>query len=409
MKNHKIVKNVLIVGVIAVVFVLSAFKALTYDEMLNKFQPVFEIISYVQHSYYDIEKVDYDKVLEETLKGVMRGLDDPFAWYFTPMQKTENKIDTESKYGGIGAVVQYNTKYDALEVVAPMVGSPAEKVGLKVGDIIFEIDGHKVSETGYYESVNLLRGEPGTDVTVKVYRKGEDEPLEFTITRAEIEIKTVKYSAIDYDNHRIGYIRITHFSEPTYSEFQKAMFSLLEADGLIIDLRNNPGGLLGSVLNISSLLIPEGLPVITIRDRNGEERIYRSWGSNFSDFIKGKPIVVLVNGGSASASEILTGALKDHRIATVVGTKTFGKAAVQTVYDLSNGGEIWLPTAHYFTPSGSDIHLKGIEPDITVEASETTTDENRELTVSKVHLDPESDIQLKTALEVIADKLGGIE
>lgn len=173
----RIVKSVLIVGIIAVVFVLSAFKALTYDEMLNKFQPVFEIISYVQHSYYDIEKVDYDKVLDETLKGVMKGLDDPFAWYFTPVQKTENKIDTESKYGGIGAVVQYNTKYDALEVVAPMVGSPAERVGLKVGDIIFEVDGHKVSETGYYESVNLLRGKPGTDVTVKVYRKGEDEPL----------------------------------------------------------------------------------------------------------------------------------------------------------------------------------------------------------------------------------------
>ncbi|AKI97620.1 S41 family peptidase [Kosmotoga pacifica] len=404
MKNRKVIKILAIMAIIVSVFVFGAFKSLKYDEMLSKFQPVFEILNYVQKAYYDVEKVDYDKILNETLKGVMKGLDDPFAWYFTPVQTTENEIETKSEYGGIGAVVQYNTEYDCLEVVAPMVDSPAEEAGLLTGDLIFEIDGHLVSETGYYESVNLLRGTPGTEVTVKVMRKGFEEPLTITITRAKIKIKTVKYSSIDYNGWDIGYVRITQFSNPTYEEFQKALYSLIGFDAFIIDLRNNPGGLLSSVLRIASLILPEGKTVITIRDRNGSEEVYRSWGGYFSDLLKDKPIVVLVNGGSASASEILTGALKDHGVATVVGTKTFGKAAVQTVYNLSNGGEIWLPTAHYLTPNGSDIHLKGIEPDITVEAT-ISTNSSSELTVSKVELDPESDVQLKKALEVIEEKL----
>lgn len=404
MKSRKIFKMVAITALIASIFVFGAFKSLKYEEMLTKFQPIFEIMNYVQKSYYDVENIDYDTILNETLKGVMKGLKDPFAWYFTPIETNENVIDTKSEYGGIGAVVQYNTEYDCLEVVAPMVDSPAEKAGLLTGDLIVEIDGHLVSETGYYESVNLLRGEPDTKVEVKVLRKGVEEPLMITITRAEIKIKTVKYSHIDYSGNKVGYIRITQFSEPTYEEFQKALSNVINSDGLIIDLRNNPGGLLSSVLRIASLILPEGKTVITIKDREGSKEVYRSWGGYFSELLKAKPMVILVNGGSASASEILTGALKDHGIATVVGTKTFGKAAVQTVYHLSNGGEIWLPTAHYLTPNGSDIHLEGIEPDITVEAT-ISTNNNSELTVSKVELDPDNDIQLKEALKVIEEKL----
>ena len=404
MKSRKFLKILATTAIIISIFVFGAFKSLKYEEMLSEFQPVFEIMNYVQKSYYDVEKVDYDNIHNETLKGVMKGLKDPFAWYFTPIETNENTIDTKSEYGGIGAVVQYNTEYDCLEVVAPMVDSPAEKAGLLTGDLIVEIDGHLVSETGYYESVNLLRGKPDTQVEIKVLRKGVEEPLMITITRAEIKIKTVKYSHIDYNGNTIGYVRITQFSEPTYEEFQKALNNVINSDGLIIDLRNNPGGLLSSVLRISSLILPEGKTVITIKDREGSQEVYRSWGGYFSELLKTKPMVILVNGGSASASEILTGALKDHGVATVVGTKTFGKAAVQTVYHLSNGGEIWLPTAHYLTPNGSDIHLKGIEPDITVEAT-ASANNNSELTVSKVELDPENDIQLKKALEVIEEKL----
>lgn len=165
--------------------------------------------------------------------------------------------------------------------------------------------------------------------------------------------------------------------------------------------------MLQSVLNISSLILPKGQRVITIRYRDGQEEVYNSWGSRYNSYFAKRPIVVLVNGGSASASEILTGALKDHEMATVIGSKTFGKAAVQTVYNLSNAGEIWLPTAHYFTPNGDDIHLKGIEPDITVEATLTSSaDENTALTLSKATVDIENDPQLLKALETILEKLG---
>lgn len=405
-KVSKTSKSLIIIGIIVSVIAITGFQTLTNEELISKFQPVFEIMNYIESDYYDFDGVDFDQIVDETLKGTMRGLDDPFAWYFNAVQTDENQIDTASQYGGIGAVVQYNIEFDLLEVVAPMVDSPAEKVGLKTGDLIFEIDGNLVSETGYYESVNLLRGEPETDVSVKLYREGSEEPMTFVITREKIELKTVKYSSTDYEGHKIGYVRLTQFAEPTYREFQNALLNLLDSEAYIIDLRNNGGGLLGSALNISSLLVPKDETVITIQYRDKTTDVFRSWGSAFSEYIKDKPLVILVNGGSASASEILTGALKDHDLATIVGTQTFGKAAVQTVYKLSNGGEIWLPTAHYLTPNGSDIHLKGIEPDITVEATETINgDPSSEQTVSSADVDPKTDIQLKTGLDVLIERL----
>ncbi|TYB94823.1 MAG: S41 family peptidase [Kosmotoga sp.] len=403
--KRNILRISVVVALLIVVFALGAFKDLTDQEKRKKFEPLFEILNYIENNYYDIEKVDYENILNETLTGTMKGLNDPFAWYFTPRMTQENKIDTESEYGGIGAVVTYNSQYNCLEVVSPMEGSPAREAGLKVGDLIVTVDGHEVSKTGYYESVDLLRGEPGTEVKLEVIREGLEEPITITITREKIEIKTVKYTQLDYEKAEIGYIRITQFSEPTYNEFAKALNEVIKSDGIIIDLRNNPGGLLNSVLNISSLLLPAGKAVITIEDRDGSKEIYRSWGSNAAEYLQNKPMVVLVNEGSASGSEILTGALKDHDLATIIGTTTFGKAAVQTVYDLSNGGEIWLPTAHYLTPDGSDIHLKGITPDITVEATETIIDTNAGMTTTEANIDFDKDIQLRKGLEVILEEL----
>ncbi|MFW6120904.1 MAG: S41 family peptidase [Petrotogales bacterium] len=403
--KKNIIRISLVIAMLVVVFALSAFKDLTDQEKRDKFEPLFEILSYIENNYYDIDKVDYENILNDTLTGAMRGLDDPFAWYFTPRMTQETKIDTESKYGGIGAVVTYNSQYECLEVVSPMEGSPARRAGLKVGDLIVTIDGQDVAETGYYESVDLLRGEPGTEVTVEVLREGLEEPITITITREKIEIKTVKYTKIDYKDVEIGYIRITQFSEPTYNEFAKALNEVAQSDGLIIDLRENPGGLLNSVLNISSLLLPKEKTVITIEERDGSKEIYRSWGSNIASYLQNKPMITLINEGSASGSEILTGALKDHGLATIIGNKTFGKAAVQTVYDLSNGGEIWLPTAHYLTPNGSDIHLKGISPDITVDTTETIIDSNEGMTTTEAKLDFDKDIQLQKGLEVLLEEI----
>lgn len=407
MSKGKALKIVLSISVLVSVFFLGAFTSMTEDEVFEKFSPVFQILNYIDRNYYDIEKVDYDAILNETLTGTMRGLDDPFAWYFDPVQTKENELDTTSKYGGIGSTVQYNIEFDCLEVVAPMAGSPSEKVGLKTGDLILKIDDVPISDVGYYGAVNMLRGDPGTDVVLEVYRESVSEPFFVEITRAFIEIRSVKSELLTVEDVVISYIQITGFNAPTYDEFQDALNLSRNSEAYIIDLRNNPGGLLQSVLNISSLMLPKGQRVITIRYRDGQEEIYNSWGSRYNTYFVDKPIVVLVNGGSASASEILTGALKDHGLATVIGTKTFGKAAVQTVFNLSNGGEIWLPTAHYFTPDGNDIHLQGIEPDIVVEPGEDVPGEDgRELTLSTASVDVEHDLQLSKALETILEQLG---
>ncbi|WP_292599194.1 S41 family peptidase [Mesotoga sp. UBA6090] len=407
MSKGKALKIFVSISVLVSVFFLGAFTSTTEDEVFEKFSPVFQILNYIDRNYYDIEKVDYDAILNETLTGTMRGLDDPFAWYFDPVQTKENELDTTSKYGGIGSTVQYNIEFDCLEVVAPMAGSPSEKVGLKTGDLILKIDDVPVSDVGYYGAVNMLRGDPGTDVVLEVYRESVSEPFFVEITRAFIEIRSVKSELLTVEDVVISYIQITGFNAPTYDEFQDALNLSRNSEAYIIDLRNNPGGLLQSVLNISSLMLPKGQRVITIRYRDGQEEIYNSWGSRYNTYFADKPIVVLVNGGSASASEILTGALKDHGLATVIGTKTFGKAAVQTVFNLSNGGEIWLPTAHYFTPDGNDIHLQGIEPDIVVEPGEDVPGEDgRELTLSTASVDVEHDLQLSKALETILEQLG---
>ncbi|HDP78737.1 MAG TPA: S41 family peptidase [Mesotoga infera] len=407
MSKEKALKIVVSISVLVSVFFLGAFTSMTEDEVFEKFSPVFQILNYIDRNYYDIEKVDYEAILDETLTGTMRGLDDPFAWYFDPVQTKENELDTTSKYGGIGSTVQYNIEFDCLEVVAPMAGSPSEKVGLKTGDLILTIDNVPVSDVGYYGAVNMLRGDPGTDVVLEVYRESVTEPFFVEITRAFIEIRSVKSELLTVEDLEISYIQITGFNAPTYDEFQDALNLSRNSKAYIIDLRNNPGGLLQSVLNISSLMLPKGQRVITIRYRDGQEEIYNSWGSRYNTYFTDKPIVVLVNDGSASASEILTGALKDHGLATIVGTKTFGKAAVQTVFNLSNGGEIWLPTAHYFTPDGNDIHLQGIEPDIVVEPGEDVPGEDgRELTLSTASVDVEHDLQLSKALETILEQLG---
>ena len=411
MKRNKVLKALAIVAILVGVFFMGAFtnaEAYYYQRIEKyKLHPVFDILDYIDRNYYDIEKVDYDKILDEALKGTMKGLDDPFAWYFDPIQTRENEIDTSSKYGGIGSVVQYNTEFDCLQVVAPMAGSPSERVGLRSGDLIVTIDGTPVSSVGYYQSVNMLRGQPGTNVIIEVYRDNNPEPLYFEITREIIELKNVKSEVIEFEDNLISYIQITGFNAPTYEEFKAALDNTRNSQAYIIDLRNNPGGLLQSVKNIASLILPKGQRVITIRYRDGQEEVYNSWGSRYNSYFKDKPVVILINEGSASASEILTGALKDHGIATVIGTKTFGKAAVQTVYNLSNGGSIWLPTANYYTPNGDNIHLRGIEPNITVEATVTAEGEgSRALTLSTSSVNLESDIQLLKALEVVLEKLG---
>jgi carboxyl-terminal processing protease len=393
----------------------SSSTKLKMDELYKKFQPFFETLFYINNEFYENEKVDYDKLLDESIRGLLSGLDDPYSNYFNPQEKIETEIDTKSKYGGLGMEVTYDAKYKAIRVVTPMDNTPAEKAGLKPGDLIITIDGSPVNKMSYLEAVNHLRGEPGTKVKIEIYREDEQKTFEIVVERALINIKTVKYEVIDTPVGKVGYLRLVRFSEPSSQEMDNALNELLKRNivGLLFDLRNNPGGLLSAAIEVASKFIDEG-PIVKVTGTNNFSKTYNSLGNDYPNL----PMVVLVNKGSASASEIVTGALKDHRIATVVGETTFGKAAVQTVLPLSNGAEIWLTTAHYFTPSGLDIHRKGIEPDVVVKAvqendSKSATDttavstdiEGKYLTTTKAVIDLEKDAQLRKALEIIINKI----
>jgi carboxyl-terminal processing protease len=279
-----------------------------------------------------------------------------------------------------------------------MYGTPAWRAGLKAGDLIITIDGTPVSKMTYMEAVNNLRGEPGTSVTIEVLRDGEK--LTFTIVREKIEIKMVLYSFIETEKGSIGYVRITRFGEKADSDMKNALDKIFEkgVKGLIIDVRDNPGGYLDVALKIVSMFVDKGV-ILKVRNGFGEEDVYESYGNSYPNV----PIVLLVNEGSASASEILTGALKDLGIATVVGRKTFGKGSVQTGFPLSNGGVLFLTTAHYLTPSGKDIHKIGIEPDVLVE--ESVEEELHAETREQIEVDPEKDPFVKKGLEVLLEKI----
>ncbi|MCD6254210.1 MAG: S41 family peptidase [Thermotogae bacterium] len=401
-------RSVVVVLLIAVGVISSSLflGARSTEELYDYFKPFFQTLLLIQSEYYGKDNIDDEKLLEESIKGLLKGLDDPFAWYFSAREAEENRIDTESEYGGLGIVVEYDQEHEAVRVVAPMVGSPAQRAGLKSGDLITTIDSVPVSDIGYWEAVRRLRGQPGTSVTIQVVREGIEEPLEFTVVREKIELKTVKFDTFESPEGRIGYIRITNFSLPTPGELRDAYNQLLETGikGLVLDLRDNPGGLLDVAIEVASYFVDEGV-IVKVKDSRGFVDVYRSYGNDFPNL----PMVLVVNNGSASASEIVTGALMDNHVATVVGTKTYGKAAVQRVYPLSNGGELWLPIAHYLTPSGKDIHLKGIKPEITVEATNVHEVFTSELTISKVEVQWDEDPFLKKALEVLTEKIKALE
>ncbi|HQC38620.1 MAG TPA: S41 family peptidase, partial [Thermotogota bacterium] len=308
------------------------------------------------------------------------------------------------KYGGVGLEVTYHAQMKVLQVVAPMYGTPAYKAGVKAGDLIITIDSDPVEEMTYMEAVNRLRGDPGTLVTIQVYRENTGA-LEYILSREEIHTAMVQYGMVDYASQKIGYVRINSFFKNTATELHAALQKIFAQNpkALVLDLRNNPGGYLTQAILVCSMFVDANEVIVTTRSSDGFINTYKSIGNDYPNL----PMTMLVNGGSASSSEILAGCLKDYNLATLVGEKTFGKAAVQTLFPLSNGGELWLTTAHYFTPKDNDIHLKGIEPDIVVEPSEEQLEAVSESnsTQYEITVDPGKDIQLQTALDFLSDLL----
>ena len=328
----------------------------TYRQ-LNLFGDIFERV----RSHY-VEKPDDSKLVEAAINGMLNGLD-PHSSYMDPKSFRDMQVQTRGEFGGLGIEV---TMEDGLvKVVAPIDDTPAAKAGIRANDLITHLDDEAVQGMTLNQAVEKMRGPVNTKIKLRIMRKGADKPIDVAITRDVIRVRSVR-SRIEGND--VGYIRITQFNEQTTDGLKKALSDIasqIPADklrGYVIDLRNNPGGLLDQAISVSDTFLDRG-EIVSTRGRDPEET--QRFNARPGDLTKGKPVIVLINGGSASASEIVAGALQDHKRATLVGTRTFGKGSVQTIIPLGSGnGALRLTTARYYTPAGRSIQAKGIVPDI---------------------------------------------
>lgn len=327
---------------------------------IRELKELSDIMDIINENYVGEKQVDKKELMQGAIKGMIESLDDPHSNYFTKTELESFKEDIKGTYVGVGMVVQKRPN-EALTVVSPIEDGPAFKSGVKPKDKIIAIDGESVYKLTSEESVKKLKGEPNTIVKVTVLRDKAKEPKDIEITRAVVELKYVKQRMIDKS---IGYLRLTQFGENVYPDVRKALEELQKngMKGLIFDLRSNPGGALDQSIKIASMFLKEG-KVVSVKSKDGNEQVSTREGKYYGDF----PLVVLINGGSASASEIVSGAIKDNKRGILVGEKTFGKGSVQTLIPLPDGDGMKLTIAKYYTPSGICIHGIGIEPDVKVE------------------------------------------
>lgn len=332
------------------------------DEDLYESLEIFSsALSMIESKY--VEEVDSKDLIYGALKGMLSSLD-PYSQFLDPDAYKEMQVQTEGEFGGLG--IEIAIKDNILTIITPIHGTPADKAGLKSGDKIIEINGESTESISLLEAVKKLRGKPQTDVNLTIFRGKESRILDCTITRDIIKIESVKGKNILEDG--IGYIRLVELKEDTAGDFKKTILDLQTKDmnSLILDLRNNPGGLLVSAVEISDALLPAGKVLVSIKGREAEESF--EFKSEQEPMLSGeKPIVVLINEGSASGAEIIAGALQDYKRAILLGNKTFGKGSVQTIIPLGDGSALRITTSKYFLPSGRSIHEKGVMPDIVVE------------------------------------------
>jgi carboxyl-terminal processing protease len=325
----------------------------TYDEL----KTFSEVLSTVQKNY--VEEVKSKELVYGAIKGMLNTLDSHSS-FMPPEAYKEMQVDTKGEFGGLG--IQIGVKDNKLTVISPIEGTPAEQAGIKAGDVILKVDGQSSVNLSLQEAVEKMRGPKGSKVTLTILRENTPEPLVFTLVRDIIKIHSVKSKMLDQG---VGYIRVSQFQEHTSKDLEKALKKLKEEkmQSMILDLRNNPGGLLTSAVEISEQFLEPGKLIVYIKGRDGKKEEYSSNGPADQE---NYPMIVLVNEGSASASEIVSGALQDWGRAVVVGVQTFGKGSVQTILPLSDGAGLRLTTAKYYTPKGRSIQNVGIEPDITV-------------------------------------------
>ena len=353
------------------------------EDTLNKIQALEDVID----TYYYKTDVDKQDEADGIYKGLMNSLGDPYSVYYTEEELDEMMNNTKGIYYGIGAYVSFDNTINMARISGVMPGSPAESAELCVDDIIYEINKESTQGLTLEEVVGLIKGEAGTTVHLTLVRNGSASNVEVDVERAQIEVPTVSSEVFD---NNVGYLKITEFDEVTYSQFVENMAELRaqNIEGLIIDLRSNPGGNLSTVCDIARQLLPKGVIVYT-EDREGNREDYTCDGQNEIDI----PVVVLVNQYSASASEILAGAIKDYNLGKLVGKTTYGKGIVQRIFDLKDGTAVKLTVSSYFTPNGINIHGVGIEPDVEVEYD------------GEAYAKDKTDTQLDKAKEVMQELL----
>src|SRR3989338_4315862 len=329
------------------------------DDLYGQIELFSYALTTIQSEYVD-EKTPKD-LIYGSLKGMLASLD-PHSQFLDPDDYKELKTETQGKFGGLG--IEISIRDGLLTIVTPLEDTPAWRAGLKPGDRIVKIEGQLTKELSLNDAVKKLHGEPGTKVPITILREDEFKIHEFTITREIIQIQDVKDTMILENN--IGYVRLTEFREESHAELVKALTNLKElgADSLVFDLRNNPGGLLNVAIKITEEFLPAGQTIVSTKGRHASQDVISK--STNTDHVVEWPMVILLDEGSASGSEILAGALKDDKRAVIVGTKSFGKGSVQSVIPLPDGSGLRLTTSKYFTPSGISIHGKGIEPDVLV-------------------------------------------
>jgi len=320
-----------------------------------------EVFARIKSDY--VEEVDDKTLLENAIRGMLSGLD-PHSAYLDAEEFTELQVGTSGQFGGLGIEVSMEDGF--VKVVTPIDDTPAKRAGVEAGDLIIRLDDTPVKGMSLSDAVKIMRGKPDTDILLTIVRNGLDKPLKITITRAIIKVKSVKKRMLEKG---FGYTRITQFQSKTGPNLEQAISDLKKENdgplkGLVLDLRNNPGGVLNAAFDVSNAFLTKGTVVYTEgRIEDSEMRFTAKPG----DLLDGAPLVVLVNGGSASASEIVAGALQDHKRALIVGNKTFGKGSVQTILPMNSRAGIKLTTARYFTPNGRSIQAEGIEPDIVLD------------------------------------------
>lgn len=394
MENKKSFFSGLAIGM-AIIIIINVFSlgfrvvmGMTGSSSISSNEKVDRIIAYLNKYYVD--EIDIATLEEGMYRGIVDGVGDPYTVYFDKQQFEDFKTDTSGRYAGIGVVVSVDQTDQLITVVAPFEASPGAKAGLLPGDKIIKVNDFEVTGDDLEEAVSMLKGPAGTKVKVTIYRKDEFKTFETEITRENIDYPTVSHKML---KNQIGYIQIASFDEVTYDQFMTALNELQSESqkGLIIDLRNNPGGLLSTVTKICDELLPEGMIVYT-EDKDGEKETYLSDENELK-----VPLVLLVNENSASASEILAGAIKDHDKGKIVGTTTFGKGLVQSIFSLGDGSGLKMTISKYYTPSGICIQGIGIEPDYVVELSDELK--------TKITLEEDEDSQLKKAIEVIMNQI----